>query len=172
MKSKPHPSQERLRELFEYREDNISQPFLWKISPSNNVKIGDIAGSLHAASGYYRVTINKKQYKLHRLVWIYHNDDIPNEIFIDHIDGDKSNNCIKNLRLATNEQNLRNSKISPRNTSGVKGVSWDKSRKQWKAQIRANYKLKGVGRFDTIEEAEAAITAARNNLHGDFARHE
>ena len=171
MKFNPHPSQERLRELFEYR-DNNTQPFLWNKNHRNNIKIGDVAGGIHAASGYYRVAINKKQYKLHRLVWIYHNGDIPNGMFVDHIDGDPSNNRIENLRLATNEQNLRNSKISPKNTSGVKGVSWDKSRKKWKAQIRTNYKIKSVGRFDTIEEAEAAIIIARNNLHGDFARHE
>jgi hypothetical protein len=172
MKSKPHPSQERLHELFEYCEDNISQPLVWKIIPSRSMKIGDVAGRLHSGTQYYLIQINKKQYRLHRLVWIYHNGDIPNEMIVDHIDGDTKNNRIENLRLATHSENLRNSKIRSTNTSGIKGVQWYKSRNKWRAQIRVDNKEKFLGYFDTIEEAETVAIAARNNIHGDFARHE
>jgi len=172
MKSKPYPSQEELHELFEYREDNISQPLIWKIRPSRRVKIGDAAGCSNECSetnkGYYAIRINGTNYQLQRLVWIYHNGDIPDVMQVDHIDGNKVNNRIENLRLATQSENNHNTKISSKNTSGVKGVSWSKQKKKWRAQIRINYKQKFIGLFDTIEEAEAAVIATRNNLHGDF----
>jgi len=171
-KFKPHPSQEQLHELFEYREDNISQLLIWKIKPSPRVKIGDVAGCFNKGDGYYQIGINLIDYKLHRLVWIYHNGDIPDGMQIDHIDGNSLNNLIENLRLATHGENQRNSKISSANTSGVKGLHWVKSRGKWRAQIYVDSKCIYLGHFDTKEGAEAAITAARNNLHGDFARHE
>ena len=173
MKSRPHPSQERLRELFEYCEDNISQPFLWKIRSSYCIKIGDIAGSLRSKNrGYYTIRFGGIAYLLHRLVWIYHNGDIPDLMVIDHIDGDLSNNRIENLRLATYSANSQNRKINSTNTSGVKGVYWYKQYEKWKVQIMIDRKSKFLGYYNTIEEAEAAVIAARNNLHGDFARHE
>jgi hypothetical protein len=172
MKSKPHPSQERLHELFEYREDNISQPFLWKIRTAPCVKIGDTVGTVDKTIGYYLIRVNNKVYRLHRLVWIYHNGDIPDEMIVDHIDGDKTNNRIENLRIATQNENMQNSKIRSNNTSGVKGVSWNKQIKKWRARIRICGKEFHVGYFHTKEEAEAAVIAARNNLHGDFSRHE
>jgi hypothetical protein len=171
MKSKQHPSQERLRELFEYR-DHESQPFIWKISLSNRVKIGDVAGCSTSVSGYCQVGIDDTYLRIHRLVWIYHNGDIPDKMFVDHIDGDKLNNRIENLRLATRSQNQHNCKKQSNNTSGVKGIGWNKQRKKWRARITINGKSIWLGYYNTIEEAEAAITAARNNLHGEFARHE
>ena len=172
MKFKPYPSQEELHEKFEYCADNIFKPLMWKINPSPNVKIGDLAGWVEK-HGYYLITMNKgSKYRLHRLVWIYHNGDIPDEMQVDHIDGNPKNNRIENLRLATHAENMRNSKIRSDNTSGIKGVEWYKSRNRWRAKIRVDGKTKTLGYFHTIEEAEAAIVAARNNLHGDFARHE
>ena len=173
MKSKllVYPSQEQLHEIFEYRDDNISQPLIWKIRPAYRLKIGDIAGSLYGGR-YYTVSVYYIRYKLHRLVWIYHNGDVPNGMIVDHVDGNSINNRIENLRLATPSENNRNSKISSKNTSGVKGVYWYKRDKKWKAQIMVDHKFIHLGYYNTIEEAEAAIIIARNNLHGDFARHE
>ena len=170
MKSKPHPSQEQLHELFDYREDNISQPLVWKIRPSNSVKIGDVAGSFKIR-GYFEIIVGKNSYKLHRFIWIYHYGDIPSGMLVDHIDGNKVNNCIENLRLATPTENLQNSKIRS-NNSGIKGVWWYKSRNRWRARIRICGKEFHVGYFHTKEEAEAAVIAAREKHHGEFARHE
>ena len=175
MKFKPYPSQEQLHELFEYCEDNISQPLIRKIITCNRVKIGDVAGCLNKSktnAGYYAIKIYGKNHQLHRIVWIYHNGDIPDEMQVDHIDGNPLNNQIENLRLATQSQNNYNRKKQSNNTSGVKGVVWSKQMKKWRAQIRINNKDKFIGLFHTIEEAEAAVIAARKNLHGDFARHE
>ena len=171
MKFRPYPSQEQLREIFTLR-DNNTQPFLWKIKPSQSTKIGDVAGSLNKSDGYYVIKFGGIAYRLHRLVWIYHNGDIPDKMLVDHIDGNPLNNKIENLRLSTNSQNICNSKIPSTNTSGVKGVHWDKSNNKWRAQMKINHKTKNLGSFDTIEEAETVVIALRNNLHGEFARHE
>ena len=161
-------NKEQLHELFKY-DDGL----VWiKVTKHNSHLLGEIAGSLHTISGYYRVRINGMLHRLHRLVWIYHYGDIPNGMFVDHIDGDKSNNRIENLRLATYSQNQHNRKICSTNTSGVKGVYWDKSKKKWRGRIEDMGKKLHVGYFHTIEEAETAMIIARNNLHGDFARHE
>jgi hypothetical protein len=171
MKSKPHPSQEQLHELFEYCEDNISQPFLWKIRPAKTIKIGDVAGGLHSTQ-YYIIQINKKLLRLHRLVWIYHNGDIPNEMLVDHIDGDTKNNRIENLRLATHIENMRNRKIHSTNTSGISGVTWYRWRNKWRVKIYIGGKEKFLGYFDTLEEAETVAIASRKKYYGEFARHE
>ena len=173
MKSKPlvYPSQERTHELFLYHVSNISQPLVYKTIPVSRFKIGDIAGWLHS-SGYYLITMNKKNYRLHRLVWIYHNGDIPNGMSVDHIDGDTKNNRIENLRLATHTENMRNRKMHSTNTSGIKGVEWYKYRNKWRVRMRIDGKDKTLGYFHILEEAEAAAIAAREKYHGDFARHE
>ena len=170
MKSKPYPSQEELHELFTLRDD-ISQPLIWKMRPNVRIRIGDVAGCL-GTKNYYLIRIDRKNYRLHRLIWIYHNGDIPDGMIVDHVDGNRTNNRIENLRLATYSENNYNRKTASNNTSGVKGVYWNKESKKWRAKIVVDHKTIHIGMFHTIEEAETAITAARNNIHGDFARHE
>jgi hypothetical protein len=163
-------SQERLHELFEYREDNISRPLVWKIRVSNRVKIGNVAGSFRKSDGYYRVKIDRQDYQLHRLVWIYHNGNIPDEMQVDHIDRNPSNNLIGNLRLATKSQNNHNRAKQSNNTSGTVGVRIRKGIPI--AEIAVNGKKIWLGAFKTIAEAEAARKEAEIKYFGDFARHE
>jgi hypothetical protein len=89
--------------------------------------------------------------------------------YVDHIDGDKLNNQKKNLRICTNEENGRNQVFHKNNTSGFKGVSYDKARNKWFSQIMVNYKHKGLGRFPTKEEAYEAYCKAAKLYHGEFA---
>lgn len=89
--------------------------------------------------------------------------------FVDHVNGDRLDNRRRNLRLASNAQNQHNAKLSSRNKSGFKGVSWDRG--SWRGYVCANGKNHLVGRFETAEEADAAVRAARVALHGEFARH-
>jgi hypothetical protein len=149
---------------FDYQDGNL-------IRKSGRVnEIGQIAGCVHKGTGYIHVKIKAKAHKAHRLVFLYHHGYLPE--FVDHIDGDKSNNRIENLRLATYSQNQHNRKLCSTNTSGVKGVYWDKRKKKWRGRIESMGKKIHVGYWDTLEEAEAAMTIARNKLHGEFARHE
>lgn len=91
------------------------------------------------------------------------------KIKIDHRDGDGLNNQRANLRSCKHAQNLRNTGAHANNTSGFKGVSWDKQSGRWKAQIRGDLKKKHIGYFFTPEEAFAAYCSAAAELHGEFA---
>lgn len=93
----------------------------------------------------------------------------PKGSFVDHIDGNPLNNQRSNLRLSTNQENLRNRGKTKKNTSGFKGVSWDKITKNWRAQIKFDYRIHFLGRFKTKEQAHEAYVNACYNLHGKYA---
>lgn len=84
---------------------------------------------------------------------------IPSGLMPDHIDRNKLNNQRSNLRLVTRSQNYRNSGLSTRNTSGFRGVSWDKAREKWDARITVNGVQIHLGRFDNLAEASMAYKA-------------
>ncbi len=88
----------------------------------------------------------------------------------DHIDMNGLNNTRANLRLATRAQNAYNRVAQANNTSGLKGISWHKRDKKWRAQITVNGKNNQLGYFDTPEEAARVYDAAARDLHGEFAR--
>lgn len=100
---------------------------------------------------YFQKRIKTKLVELHR--WIMNE---PKNLYIDHINNDTLDNRKQNLRCVKNSTNLRNGKVRSNNSSGVNGVSFDKSRNKWSASIRANYKIFHLGRFNTIKEAEKA----------------
>lgn len=89
---------------------------------------------------------------------------------IDHIDGDGLNNCRSNLRIATHSQNAFAQRIRSDNTSGHKGVSWDKESRKWYASIAFNGKRIKLGRYATIQEAVAVYQQKADELFGDFAK--
>jgi len=91
---------------------------------------------------------------------------------VDHVDGDRANNKIENLRLATVPQNRMNRRKSKANTSGRKGVSWNKASKKWVAYIKAHGKRKHLGFFECLEEAHAAYRKAADEMHKEFARYD
>jgi HNH endonuclease/AP2 domain len=159
------PSQEELHRLFEYRKGNLYR----KIKPRNSAKIGDKAGYLNA-KGYIILTLNNFKYYMHRIIWCYHFGLILNQLQIDHIDGNKANNMIENLRLATNSQNGSNKKRAHCNSkSNILGVSWSKARNKWKAQIKKNNKDFHLGYFLNQEDAIAARKAAELQYFAEFA---
>ena len=140
--------------------------FTW-IKSLKGTKAGAIAGS--KCGKYTIITFNQYKYLAHRLAWLYIYGEMP-KYFIDHINGNGMDNRISNLREATKNQNGHNSKISKRNTSGVKGITWHKYKQKWHATLNANYKRIHIGYFDNLELAELAINEARTKYHGDFAR--
>jgi len=145
-------TQEELRSIFEYN------PFTgvarWKEGRSNMVQ-GSLAGCLHG-SGYKVVTINSKSQKLHRVIWIMLFGDIPDGFYIDHINGNKIDNRLENLRLATNSQNQQNRPAPKNSTSGYRGVTWHKQVNKWMARICIKGERKTIGFFDTAEDAYEA----------------
>lgn len=141
--------------------------FVWLVS-RGRVKVGDIAGSVKP-DGYTYIKIDKKDYGAHILACFYINEKWPTND-VDHIDGNRSNNKYKNIRVATRSQNKMNTKLRSDNTTGVKGVYFCNRTKKYQAQITLNGKNKYLGRYKTLKEARAAYCNAARELFGEFAR--
>ena len=165
-KFKPLPSLQRVKELLSY--DSETGKLYWKQSVARWIKPGDEAGSYLRCA--VDVTIDTITYRAHRIVWLLVTGNDPGTFLIDHLDGNPHNNKFQNLRLATSRQNQCNQKRRIDNTSGLKGVTWDKSRNKWSARIQVKGKYIFLGRHKTKEEAYAAYCEAARKLHGEFAR--
>lgn len=120
--------------------------------------------------GYPIININKKTYLAHRLAFLWMTGKMP--LGIDHADGDKKNNKWSNLRPATTSQNLANAKISRRNTSGYKGVFWDKKLKRWTAIVVFQQKTVFRRTYRDINDAVVARQRIFSQYFGEFARHD
>lgn len=94
----------------------------------------------------------------------------PKGVETDHRDNDTLNNQRINLRLSTSKQNAKNKRLSKSNTSGYKGVCWDKYCSKWKASIRVDMIRKHLGNFNTPEEAALAYNYASEIYHGEFSK--
>jgi len=154
-------TQEELKQFLFY-SDIISR-FTWLVSTNKRIKIGDIAGC-DRGDGYRQMKINGNKYLEHRLVWLYHYGYMPTK-GIDHINGDKSDNRIANLREATDSQNSQNRGIHKNNKTGFMGVTFHKPSGKWAAGIMKNGKKYHLGYYDTPEEARDAYLKAKSELH-------
>jgi hypothetical protein len=121
------------------------------------------------ANGYRHGKLLGKLYRAHRIAWLLTYKTWP-VAEIDHIDGDRSNNRIANLRDVSKSQNQRNRKMDPLNKSGFNGVYWYARSGKWRAKVHANGKHEHLGTFGTLEEAIAARHAA-NIKYGFTERH-
>ena len=154
----------RLREVLHY--DPETGEFTWLIFSISRAA-GRIAGSIMKI-GYREISIDGTQYYAHRLAVLYMTGRWPTDQ-VDHRNGDSLDNRWCNLRNASCAQNQHNQKRQRINTSGFKGVSFDKRYNRWRSQIRANGKRYWLGSFKTAEAAHAAYSAKSNELHGEFA---
>jgi hypothetical protein len=122
--------------------------------------------------GYYKVNLCengiKKTFTIHRLVGLHFLENPENKKCIDHINNNRLDNTINNLRFVSSQQNSHNSVIPKNNTSGVKGVYFDKKRNKYHVQITINNKKKHIGRFKTLEEATIARKKVANELFKEF----
>ena len=155
-------TQQYIKFLFNYKNGEL----YWKKLTSNlsRVKIGSKAGHLNKSDGYCRIIINNKSYLVHRLIFLYHYGYLPK--YIDHIDRNKSNNNIENLRGVTRSQNLMNSKIR-KGSSQYKGVSQHKSNK-WQARIMHQGKRIYLGLFINEIDAAKAYNDAIIKYHNKY----
>ena len=152
---------ERLKELVIY--EPTTGIFTWRISRGGCVKQGATAGSL--TNGYVSIAIDAKRYKAHRLAWLYVFGVWPKDE-IDHIDTNKSNNRIANLREATHSENMQNQRSSPKTSAtGLMGAHFYKRTKKWQASITVGGNLKHLGYFNTANEAHDAYLKAKRELH-------
>lgn len=154
-------TQEQLKEVFDYCDGQL----IWK-KCRNTTVIGKSAGAV-GGRGYVNVTLNGKTYTAHRLIYLLQYGYVPK--MIDHIDRDKTNNRIENLRPATVSQNVCNREAPSNSTSGIKGVRFHKRDKKWIAYAKVNGKQKHIGSFASMEAAAFAASAVRKALHGEYA---
>jgi len=149
--------------FFEYKDGQLIRTV-----DSKHKNKGRVAGHVDA-KGYLKVSHKSKEYFVYRIIYAMHYGHCPD--FIDHINGNKTDNRIENLRQADISTNHYNCKIPSHNTSGAKGVHKLKRQKGYQATISVTGKKKYLGTFPTFELADEFVSLARNMLHGDFANH-
>ena len=159
--STAHITAEHLRKILNY--DTETGIFTWKERIAKCVHIGAVAGCLEKRIGYVTIGISGDVFKAHRLAWLYVHGVWPDGL-IDHINGQKADNRIANLRVVDaggNSQNVR--KPNKRNKSGFIGVIAYQGK--WRASITVNKKTRRIGDFNTPEEAHKAYLEAKRMLH-------
>jgi hypothetical protein len=176
--TKDLPSPELLRKLLRYEPDTgklfwrerTREMFATKNSFGTwNTKFANKeAFTAKDTKGYLQGGINGSLFKAHRVAWVVFYGAWPKKQ-IDHINCIRDDNRILNLREATNQQNGFNRNAPSSNTSGFKGVHWNKKDKKWQAHIRVSGKRKHLGYFDCPEVAAAAYEVAAQKYHGQFA---
>lgn len=159
-------TQERLKHVLQYAPE--TGLFYWRNPTNQCVKTGAIVGCANSA-GYLRVMIDQRSYLLHRLAWLYVHGVWP-AVNIDHINGNPLDNRIENLRECTQAENVGNSRMQRRNTSGIKGVSFNKASGKWVASIAKNSKARCLGHFADKDAAAQAYAAAATAQWREFAR--
>lgn len=122
------------------------------------------------SNGYIYITIGDKHYSASRLAWMMYYQEDPFDSLVDHINRDIKDNRKENLRLANKRLNAHNCKLYATNTSGIKGASYKKDKRRWKAEIMAPSGMVFLGYFVTKEEAGAAYIGASRVINGEFAR--
>lgn len=151
----------RLREALDY--DPETGLFKWKIHIASRVP-GDAAGN--PTHGYIEIGLDGVSYRAHHLAWFFVYGQLPDDC-IDHRDGNRSNNAIGNLRQADKAQNAQNrwTATNGKRSCDLLGVTWHKQAGKWKAQIKVDGCNKGLGLFDSAEDAHIAYLHAKRELH-------
>jgi len=157
-------TQSQAKDLFIYSDGDL----LWQRKPAKNIYALTVAGNV-SDQGYIIVAIEGERYRAHRIIFLMHHGYLPD--FLDHIDGNRQNNKIENLRECTKSQNQCNAKISTNNTSGIKCVSWNKKMKGWRVVITFKGKEKYCGTFWDIYTADLTAKRERIKMHAEFTNH-
>ena len=172
-----------LQKLFDY--DRETGEFVWKKRDASmfidskisaetkakrfNTRYAGESATINHSNGYKNVSVMEQKFiRAHRVAWAICYGAWPTDD-VDHINGDRKDNRIVNLRLSTRSENLRNRKKFPRNKSGYVGVSFYKQRENWNARIGINGRYINLGYFNTKEEAAEARAEAEKKYWGDYA---
>jgi len=158
-------TQQAVKDCFEYRDGYL----YWKgvSHPNKQYLLDKPAGSIHK-TGYRHITWRGKIHKSHRLIFMLHYGYLPPEV--DHINGDRADNRIENLRPATRSENQCNRPALASNTSGYPGVSWNKKSNAWIVRVMKNGKTVVQKYFKDLELAGLVASEARALYHGSYAK--
>lgn len=158
-------TQSQVASCFKYMDGHL----YWRrvAHPNKQYLANKPAGSIHK-TGYRHVTWMGKIHKAHRLIFLMHHGYLPFEV--DHINGDRADNRIDNLRAANRSENQCNRSALSSNTSGYPGVSWHKKSKAWLVRVMKNGKLVYQHYFKDLELAGLVATEARSLYHGVYAK--
>lgn len=159
-------NQNKLKSILHYDPNTGIWSWLQKVNRS--IIIGQEAGCLDNSTGYIRIRIDDNNYRANVLAWLYMTGEWPEEQ-IDHINRIKSDNTFINLREINQQQNSWNRGINKNNTSGYKGVYWDKTHNLWKSVIGVDKKYKSLGYFNNKHDAALAYNEAAIKYHKEFA---
>ena len=151
-------TQKELKELLEYDEN--TGVFTWLCDSGSKKVKNKIAGNINNKQ-YVVIKINRKNYKAHRLAWLYINGEWPKNQ-IDHINGIRDDNRIINLRNVTKRENQQNRKEHRK--GNLVGATFNKTANKWQSQIQINGKQKFLGLYNTELEAHEAYLKFLNNL--------
>jgi len=154
---KSNLTQSELKDQFDYDAENG-----WLIRKKNRYgnPYNKPSGHRPTNNGYGQLMVNRTSYLTHRLIWLYHYGEFPDE-FIDHIDGNRSNNRIDNLRLVDSKMNNHNAKINKNNKYGFSNVSWHTKKRKYRVDINRKH----IGYYKTLEEAILVAKKAKIEYH-------
>ena len=125
--------------------------FYAKQSIPKHYKAGAKVGHLNS-NGYVMLSCEGKTVRAHRAAWLMHYGEMPDGQ-IDHVNGDRADNRIENLRVVTNQENQMNKRVQSNNKGGTQGVYWDKRRGKYQVHLKAGGVKKSLGRFKDWHEA-------------------
>lgn len=171
-------TQDQLKKILNYNSE--TGVFIWlhrgrdqfssdlNCSMFNSRYSGKEAGSINT-KGYMKITIAPNLHSAHRLAWLYVYGELPDGQ-IDHINGDKTDNKISNLRCVSNEINCKNQSLAKNNTTGILGVHFSSTSRRWIARINAGGNRQYLGCFSTLLDACSARKSAEMQ-HGYHENH-
>ncbi|QKJ88069.1 HNH endonuclease [Paramixta manurensis] len=157
------PSKDILEKFINYEPE--TGVFIWKVSPSPRVNIGDRSGWLDS-QGYRYIRIENKTYKSSRLAYLWMTGNQP--VIVDHINGIRSDDRWENLRNCLGDENNYNKGKESKNKSGITGVFWSSRDKKWRAEITHQGKRKSLGYYEDLFSASCARRSAEITYFGDY----
>jgi hypothetical protein len=162
LRPKPLPPVEELRALFRYDPKTGA---IYSLTSNTSRRAGERCDGVRG--GYRKVYVAPRLLTAHRVAWklFYGEDPL---LYIDHINGDGTDNRISNLRVGTHVQNMCNRSAAAHSRTGIKGVHYRGGGK-WRAYLVAGGKRVNLGQFTSLEEASSAVSSARRAAHGEFA---
>jgi hypothetical protein len=151
---------ENVKDFFSYEKS--TGKLFWKVKRSHNALIGEEAGCVEKRHGYRVIRVLNHRYKAHRIVWLYVYGKWPSGI-IDHINRNKTDNRVENLRDTTTQINNLNKGLSKASKTGIKNITWHTRDNRYRAAFTINGKQKHLGYFKSIEEAMSAVQSFDRN---------